>query len=123
MAILVGSGFYLPTALGVAGAAAEGTVLSAADLGQVYNVQTNGTLAPGINAMNAGDSIVVDTDDDSLFSDETATTQTDNDRYVNSTVTYSDGSTSNVRLELISLSDGSQVIFLADGSANSVNAA
>jgi hypothetical protein len=123
MAVLVGSGFYLSTALGVGGVAAEGTVLSAADLGQVYDIQTDGTLSPGNNAMNAGDSFVVDTDDDGDFLDEAATTQTDNDRYVNSTVTYADGSTSNVTLELISLSDGTQAILVNDAAANNINAA
>ena len=97
MAILTGNGFHLTTALGVSGTAAQGTVLSASDLGQVVNIQTNGSLAGGIKAMNAGDGFVVDTDDDGSFADEALTTQTDNDRYSGSTVTYADGSTSSVR--------------------------
>lgn len=123
MAVLVGSGFYLSTALGVAGTAAEGTVLSAGDLGQVFNIQTDGTNTPGNNAMNVGDSIIVDTNDDGDFSDEASTTQTDNDRYINSTVTYADGSTSSVTLELISLSDGSQAILVQDPTVGTINAA
>lgn len=123
MAVLVGSGFYLSTPLGVGGAAAEGTVLSASDLGQIFSIQTDGTLAPGNGAMNAGDSFIVDTDDDSDFSDEASTTQTDNDRYIGSTITYADGSTSSVRLELITLSDGNQAILVNDAAANSINAA
>jgi hypothetical protein len=63
------------------------------------------------------------TDDDGDFTDEVATTQSDNDRYVNSTVTYADGSTSNIRLELITLSDGSQAILVNDAAASDINAA
>lgn len=123
MAVLVGNGFYLSTALGVGGTAAEGAVLSASTLGKVYNIRTNGSTVPGNAAINIGDSVIVDTDDDGSFADETSTTQTDNDRYINSTVTYADGSTSNVTLELISLSDGTQAILVNDGAANSINAA
>lgn len=123
MAILVGNGLHLTITLGASGAAAQGTVLSASDLGQVISIQTDGTLAPGNNAMNVGDSFVVDTDNDGDFTDEVATTQSDNDRYVNSTVTYADGSTSNIRLELITLSDGSQAILVNDAAASDINAA
>lgn len=73
--------------------------------------------------MNAGDSFVVDTDDDGDFSDEASTTQSDNDRYINSTVTYADGSTSNVGLELITLSDGTQAILVNDAAAGRINGA
>ncbi|MEP6017234.1 MAG: Hint domain-containing protein [Paracoccaceae bacterium] len=121
--ILVGNGFYLPTALSVGGAAAEGTLISASDLGQVFNIQTDGTLAGGNNAMNVGDSLVVDIDDDGDFSDEASTTQTDNDRFTGSTITYADGSTSNATLELISLSDGTQAILVNGGAANRINSA
>ncbi|MGH1578417.1 Hint domain-containing protein [Planktotalea sp.] len=123
MAVLVGSGFHLTTALGVAGAAAQGTVLSGSDLGQPIDIQTDGALAGGVNAMHAGDSFIVDTDEDGDFTDEAATTQTDNDRYTGSTVTYADGSTSTVTLELITLSDGTQAILVNGGGANSINAA
>lgn len=123
MAVLVGNGFHLTTPLGVAGAAAQGTVLSTADLGQVANIQTDGTLSPGNNAMNVGDSFVVDTDEDGDFTDEILTTQVDNDRHSGSTITYADGSTSNVILELVTLSDGSQAILVNDASANNINAA
>lgn len=123
MALLVGDGFYLPTALGVAGVAAQGTVLTSADLGQVYSIQTNANLAGSNSIMHTGDGIVVDTDDDGDFTDEASTTQTDNDRYIDSVVTYADGSSSTVTLELITLSNGSQAILMNDGSTNSVNAA
>ena len=121
--ILVGNGFYLPTALSVGGVDAEGTLISAGDLSQVFDIQTDGSLEGGVNAMNVGDSIVVDTNDDGDFSDETPTTQTDNDRYTGSTITYADGSTSNATLELISLSDGTQAILVNGGAANRINAA
>jgi hypothetical protein len=122
MAVLVGSGFYLASALGVGGTAAQGTVLSASDLGKVVSIRTNANLVSSNSIMHIGDGLIVDTDNDGLFGDETAATQTDNDRFVNSTVTYADGSTSNVTLELVSLSDGTQVILLADNGANAVNA-
>ena len=121
--ILVGNGFYLPTALSVGGVDAEGTLISAGDLSQVFDIQTDGSLEGGVNAMNVGDSIVVDTNDDGDFSDETPTAQTDNDRYTGSTITYADGSTSNATLELISLSDGTQAILVNGGAANRINAA
>ncbi|MEO9682301.1 MAG: Hint domain-containing protein [Tateyamaria sp.] len=123
MAILIGSGFHLTASLAVAGTAAQGTVLAAADLGQVVDIQTDGTLALGNNAMNVGDSFIVDIDEDGDFTDETATIQTGNDRYVSSTITYADGSTSNVTLELVSLSDGSQAILVNDAAASNINAA
>ena len=120
MTVLVGNGFYLPTALGVSGAA-QGTVLTAGDLLQVFDIQTDASLANGINAMHAGDSIIVDTDSDGDFTDETQTTQTDNDRFVNSTVTFADGTTTTVTLELVSLSDGSQAILIQDPFVRFVN--
>lgn len=123
MAILTGNGFYLTTALGSGGAAAEGTVLSAVDLGQILDMQTDASLAGNSNQMHAGDSFIVDTDDDGDFSDETATTQTDNDRYTGSIVTYADGSTSTVVLELVTLSDGTQSIVVNDAGASNINAA
>jgi hypothetical protein len=123
MTVLIGNGFHLSSALGVAGTAAEGTVLSASDLGQVIDIQTDGSLARSNGQMHAGDSFIVDTDSDGDFSDEVSTTQIDNDRFVNSTVTYADGSTSNVTLELVTLSDGSQAILVSDAGANNINAA
>ena len=124
MTVLSGSGFHLTIALSVSGTAANNTVLSASDLGQVVDIQTDGTTTTPNGQMNAGDSFVVDTDDDGNFSDEVSTTQTDNDRYINSTVTYADGSTStNVVLELVTLSDGTQAILVQDSGANLINAA
>ncbi|MEO9897871.1 MAG: Hint domain-containing protein [Paracoccaceae bacterium] len=123
MTILVGSGFHLTTALSVAGTAAQGTVLSYSNLGQVKDIQTDASLASGGTVMHSGDSIVVDTDDDGDFSDEASTTQTDNDRYTSSTITYADGSTSSVALELVTLSDGTQAILFDDDATSSINAA
>lgn len=123
MTVLVGDGFYLPTALGAAGTAAQGTVLTASDLGQVFSIQTNNNLTDSNTTMNAGDGFVVDTDDDGDFTDEAATTQTDNDRYTNSTITFTDGSTASVTLELITLSNGTQAILVNDGTVNDINSA
>ena len=123
MTVLVGNGFHLTTAIGAAGSAANGTVLSATDLGQVIQIQTDGSLAGNNNQMHIGDSFIVDNDEDGDFSDEVATTQTDNDRFSGSTVTYADGSTSNVTLELVTLSDGTQAILLTDASIGGINAA
>ncbi|MEP5631518.1 MAG: Hint domain-containing protein [Tateyamaria sp.] len=122
MTILVGNGFHLTTALGAAGTAAEGTVLSASDLGQIVNIQTDGSLEGGDTVMHAGDSIVVDTDDDGDFSDEAATLQVSNDRFSRSTITYTDGSTSRVTLEVVTLSDGTQTILVNDAGAGNINA-
>lgn len=122
MTTMVGSGFYLSTPLSVGGVAAQGTVLSAASLGQVSQIQTNGAIVGVGSTMNVGDSIVVDTDRDGLFSDEAATRQTDNDRYSRSIVTYADGSTTLVTLELVTLSNGTQAILLSDNTAAMVNA-
>lgn len=123
MTIRVGTGFYITSALGVGGVDAEGTVLLASDLGQIVNIQTDGSLVPGNAAMNTGDSFIVDTDGDNDFSDEASTTQIDNDRYSSSTITYADGSTSNITLELVSLSDGTQAIVVNDVAAGRINAA
>lgn len=123
MATMVGSGFHLNAALGVGGTAAEGTVLTASNLGQFIDIQTDGAIQPNNGSMDVGDSFVVDTDRDGDFSDEAATTQVDNDRYVNSTFTYADGSTSTGTLELITLSDGSQAILVNEDAAAGINAA
>ena len=123
MPVLVGNGFYLSTALAAGGAAANGTVLSWSDLGETLDIRTNSNLAGQNSNMNIGDGFVVDTDDDGSFADEAATTQIDNDRYSNSTVTYADGSTTNLTLELVTLSDGSQVIVGADNTVGFINAA
>lgn len=123
MAVMVGSGFYLSSALGVSGTGAAGTVIGAGTLGQIYDIQTNAAVVGANAIMNTGDSIVVDTDDDGDFTDETATTQTDNDRYINSTITYGDGSTSLATVELITLSDGSQAMLIQDGYIADINAA
>jgi len=123
MAVQVGNGFYLTTALNVAGTGAEGTVLTARDIDKVVNIQTDGTLVPNNGSINTGDSFVVDIDNDGDFSDEVSTTQTDNDRYANSTFTYADGSTSRGTLELVTLSDGKQIILVNTDAASDINAA
>ncbi|MGJ8609831.1 MAG: Hint domain-containing protein [Octadecabacter sp.] len=123
MTVMTGSGFYLSTALGVSGTGAQGTVIGAGTLGQIYDIRTDGTNTPANSIMNNGDSITVDTDDDGDFSDETAVTQTDNDRYINSTITYGDGTTSLATIELITLSDGTQTMLVQDGYISAINTA
>lgn len=123
MTVRTGSGFYLSTGLGVSGTGAEGTVIGAGTLGQIYDIRSDGAPVSSNGGMHAGDNIQVDTDDDGDFSDEAATTQTDNDRYVNSTITYGDGSTSTATIELVTLSDGSQVMLVQDGYIGDINAA
>ena len=124
MVLAIGDGLVLNTALTGTEDALNGTVLTTAEFGTSFTrYQTDATITGSDTHMNGGDEITIDTDGDLDLSDETALTQAGNDRYAGSTVEMDDGTIfTGVQIELVTLSDGSQIIFFQKGPSFAIKA-